>query len=143
MNAIGNGLAALGNAFIALGNGFIAVGIGAAIGAWARWGLSEWLNSRFTHFPLGTFVANAIGGFLVGLAIVYFARHPELSPAWRLFSVTGFLGGLTTFSTYSAEVVALIERGEPLWALGVAAAHLLVSLLLTAAGIWIYRSLTG
>lgn len=123
----------------AIGNGFIAVGAGAAIGAWARWGLSAWLNPRLTFFPLGTFVANAIGGFLVGVAMAYFVRHPDLSPAWRLFAVTGFLGGLTTFSTFSAEVIALIERGEVLWALGVAAAHLLVSLLLTAVGIWIYR----
>ena len=122
-------------------NGFVAVGLGAATGAWARWGLSVWLNARFTNFPLGTFVANAVGGFLVGLAIAYFAKHPELSAAWRLFAVTGFLGGLTTFSTYSAEVVTLIERGEVMWALGVAAAHLLVSLALTAAGIWIYRSM--
>ena len=126
-----------------LGYGFIAVGFGAAIGAWARWGLSEWLNSRFTHFPLGTFVANAIGGRLVGLAIAYFVRHPELSPAWRLFAVTGFLGGLTTFSTYSAEVIVLVERGELMWALGVAAAHLVASLLLTAAGIWIYHAAAG
>lgn len=121
-------------------NGFFAVGVGAAIGAWVRWGLSVWLNPRFALFPLGTFVANAVGGFLVGLAVAYFARHPELSPAWRLFAVTGFLGGLTTFSAYSAEVIGLIERDEVMWALGVATAHLLVSLLLTAAGIWIYRS---
>lgn len=117
----------------------MAVGAGAAIGAWARWGLSVWLNPRLAFFPLGTFVANAIGGFLVGVAMAYFVRHPDLSPAWRLFAVTGFLGGLTTFSTFSAEVIALIESGEVLWALGVAAAHLLVSLLLTAVGIWIYR----
>ncbi len=123
----------------AIGNGFMAVGAGAAIGAWARWGLSVWLNPRLAFFPLGTFVANAIGGFLVGVAMAYFVRHPDLSPAWRLFAVTGFLGGLTTFSTFSAEVIALIERGEVLWALAVAVAHLLVSLLLTAVGIWIYR----
>ena len=127
----------------AIANGFVAVGLGAAIGAWARWGLSAWLNPRLVFFPLGTFAANAIGGLLVGIAVAYFVRHPELSPAWRLFAVTGFLGGLTTFSTYSAEVIALIERGELMWALGVAAAHLLVSLLLTAAGIWIYRSLAN
>ena len=127
----------------AIANGFIAVGLGAAIGAWARWGLSVWLNPRLVFFPLGTFAANAIGGLLVGIAVACFVRHPELSPAWRLFAVTGFLGGLTTFSTYSAEVIALIERGELMWALGVAAAHLLVSLLLTAAGIWIYRALTN
>jgi fluoride exporter len=126
-----------------IANGFIAVGLGAAIGAWARWGLSAWLNPRLVFFPLGTFAANAIGGFLVGIAVACFVRHPELSPAWRLFAVTGFLGGLTTFSTYSAEVIVLIERGELLWALGVAAAHLLVSLLLTATGIWIYRSLAN
>ena len=124
-------------------NGFIAVGVGAAIGAWARWGLSMWLNPRFMLFPLGTFVANAFCGFLVGLAVAYFVRHPELSPAWRLFAVTGFLGGLTTFSTYSAEVVALIEQNELMWALAVAAAHLLVSLALTAVGIWIYRAVAG
>ena len=104
--------------------------------------MSVWLNPRLIFFPLGTFVANAIGGFLAGIAVAYIVRHPELSPAWRLFAVTGFLGGLTTFSTYSAEVIVLIERGELMWALGVAAAHLLASLLLTALGIWIYRSLT-
>ena len=123
-------------------SGFFAVGLGAAIGAWARWGLSVWLNPRFLFFPMGTFIANAVGGLLVGLAVAYFAKHPELSAAWRLFAVTGFLGGLTTFSTYSAEVIGLIERGEVMWALGVAAAHLLVSLALTAAGIWIYRVAT-
>lgn len=127
----------------ALANGFVSVGLGAAIGAWARWGLSVWLNPRLIFFPLGTFVANAVGGFLVGVALAYFVKHPELSPAWRLFAVTGFLGGLTTFSTFSAEVIVLIERGEVMWALGVAAAHLLVSLLLTAVGIWIYRAVTG
>jgi CrcB protein len=123
--------------------GFFAVGLGAAIGAWARWGLSVWLNPRLIFFPLGTFVANAIGGFLVGIAVAYFLRNPELSPAWRLFAVTGFLGGLTTFSTFSAEVIVLIERNEVMWAVGVAAAHLLVSLLLTAAGIWLYRAMAG
>ena len=124
-------------------NGFIAVGLGAAIGAWARCGLSAWLNPRFMLFPMGTFVANAVGGFLVGLAVAYFVERPELSPLWRLFAVTGFLGGLTTFSTYSAEVIGLIERNEMMWALAVATAHLLVSLLLTAAGIWIYRALAS
>ncbi len=124
-------------------NGFVAVGAGAAIGAWARWGLSMWLNARFAFFPLGTFIANAAGGLLVGIAVAYFIRHPELSPAWRLFVVTGFLGGLTTFSTYSAEVVSLIEQGEVYWALGVAGGHLVVSLVLTAAGIALYRALAG
>lgn len=127
----------------AVWSGFVAVGLGAAIGAWARWGLSVCLNPRLVFFPLGTFVANAIGGFLVGIAVAYFLRNPDLSPAWRLFAVTGFLGGLTTFSTFSAEVIVLIERNEVMWAMGVAAAHLLVSLALTAAGIWLYRTMAG
>jgi fluoride exporter len=123
--------------------GFAAVGIGAAIGAWLRWGLSLWLNSQGMKFPLGTFVANLIGGFLVGVAVAYFAKHPDLSPAWRLFAVTGFLGGLTTFSTYSAEVVALLERGDFMPALVVAAAHLVGSFTLTALGLWTYRAIAS
>lgn len=121
--------------------GFIAVGIGAAVGAWARWGLTLWLQARHPLFPIGTFAANALGGFVVGIAIAYFAKHPDLSIEWRLLVVTGFLGGLTTFSTYSAEVVALIERSEIGWALAVAGSHLAVSLLLTALGLYVYRSL--
>jgi fluoride exporter len=123
---------------IALG-GFIAVGFGAAIGAWLRLGLSIWLNPQVAKFPLGTLTANLIGGFLVGLAVAYFAKHPELSPVWRLFAITGFLGGLTTFSTYSAEVVGLLERGDIMPALLVASAHLAGSFALTALGLWTYR----
>lgn len=119
--------------------GFVAVGIGAASGAWLRWGLAVWLNEKHAHFPWGTFVANAIGGLLVGLAVTYFIEHPELSPAWRLLIITGFLGGLTTFSTYSAEVLTLLGRGQIAWALAVGASHLLVSLVLTAAGMWLGR----
>ena len=121
--------------------GFIAVGAGAAIGAWLRWGLSLWLNTRNASVPLGTLAANLIGGFLVGLAVAYFNKHADLSPAWRLFAVTGFLGGLTTFSTYSAEVVTLFERGDFLSALTVALAHLIGSFALTALGIWAYRTI--
>lgn len=120
--------------------GFIAVGIGAAIGAWLRLALSLWLNPQVEKFPLGTLAANLIGGFLVGIAIAYFAKHPDLSPAWRLFAITGFLGGLTTFSTYSAEVVGLLERGDIMPALLVASAHLIGSLALTALGSWAYRA---
>ncbi len=123
--------------------GFIAVGLGAAIGAWLRWGLSAALNARNAALPLGTFAANMIGGFLVGLAVAYFAKHTELSPAWRLFAVTGFLGGLTTFSTYSAEVVSLLERGDIVPALATALAHLIGSFALTALGFWIYRSMAN
>ena len=120
--------------------GFFAVGCGAALGAWLRLGLTIWLNSRHPFFPLGTFAANAIGGFLVGVAVAYFVKYPDLSPEWRLLIISGFLGGLTTFSTYSAEVISLIERGNIAWALAVGGAHLAVSLLLTFAGLWMVRT---
>jgi fluoride exporter len=124
-------------------SGFLAVGAGAAIGAWLRLGLSLWLNSQAQKFPLGTLAANLIGGFLVGLAVAYFAENAQLSPAWRLFVITGFLGGLTTFSTYSAEVVGLLERGEIWPALAVAFAHLAGSFALTALGLWTYRAVVN
>lgn len=120
---------------------FAAVGIGAAIGAWLRWGLSTWLNPRIPHFPLGTLAANLVGGYLVGLAVAYFLMRNDLPPHWRLFVVTGFLGGLTTFSTFSAEVTELLARGEYPTGLVLAAAHLLGSLLLTAAGFATVRAL--
>ena len=123
--------------------GLIAVGGGSALGGWARWGLSVWLNPRHANFFWGTFAANALGGFLVGVALAYFARHTELPPEWRLAVITGFLGGLTTFSTFSAEVVGLIERGEVGWAMAVAGAHLAASLLLTAFGIWVARQIVA
>ncbi|MBL8520027.1 MAG: fluoride efflux transporter CrcB [Betaproteobacteria bacterium] len=119
----------------------LAVGGGAALGAWTRWGLGLWLNSRVANFPLGTFAANAIGGLLVGIAVAHFSAHESIPPVWRLFVITGLLGGLTTFSTYSAEVVGLLERGLAGWALAVGLAHLMVSFALTAAGIWGYRAL--
>jgi CrcB protein len=118
--------------------GFLAVGIGAVIGAWSRWGLSVWLNPRHEMFPLVTFAANAIGGLLIGWAVGFFARHPQLSPEWRLFFITGFLG---TFSTYSVEVVTLVEGGEIGWAAAVGLSHLGVSLVLTVAGVWLARAL--
>ena len=89
----------------------IAIGLGAAFGAWLRWGLGLWLNPLFSELPLGTLSANLIGGYLVGLAVAFFMQQPGLSPEWRLFVITGFLGGLTTFSTFSAETVALLLRG--------------------------------
>src|SRR3954470_23467132 len=89
-----------------------AVGAGAACGAWLRWGLSTWLNPRVPSFPLGTLASNLIGGYLIGLAVAYFLARADLPPHWRLFVITGFLGGLTTFSTFSAEVTELLMRGE-------------------------------
>src|SRR6188472_4450148 len=83
--------------------GLVAVGFGAMLGAWLRWGLSLWLNGRVPHFPLGTLASNLIGGYLVGFAVAFFAVRHDLSPELRLSAITGFLGGLTTFSTFSAE----------------------------------------
>ena len=111
-----------------------AVASGAALGACIRWGLGLALNGIQPALPLGTLAANLIGGYLVGVAIAWFAQHPELSPAWRLFAITGFLGGLTTFSTFSAEVVALLQQGRVGMALATSGLHLAGSLLATGAG---------
>ena len=111
-----------------------AVALGAALGALLRWGLALGLNHLFPALPPGTLAANLIGGYGIGLALALFAQQPGLDPAWRAFVVTGFLGGLTTFSTFSAEVVALLQQGRAGWALATAAAHLAGSLLATAAG---------
>jgi CrcB protein len=124
-----------------LAGGFVAVGIGAALGAWLRWGLGVWLNQRVPALPLGTLAANLVGGYLVGIAIAWISHRPEVPVEWRLFIVTGFLGGLTTFSTYSAESVGMLLRGEYGWAALHATGHLLGSLALTALGIATYRSL--
>jgi fluoride exporter len=121
----------------------LAVFVGAGLGACARYGLGEWLNrwgSQVPHFALGTLAANLIGGYLVGVAIALLGWRSDLSPLWRLFIITGVLGGLTTFSTFSAEVVASLERGQPGWALATAAAHLAGSLALTALGLWTVRA---
>jgi fluoride exporter len=119
----------------------VAVGMGGVVGAWLRWGLSYWLNARVPLIPLGTLAANVIGGYLVGIAVGLFAAHPALSPFWRLLIVTGFLGGLTTFSTFSAENVLLLGTGAWGAALLHAGLHLAGSLVATAAGIATYRAL--
>lgn len=121
--------------------GFAAVGFGAVLGAWLRWWLGVRLNPLFPTMPLGTLAANLLGGLLVGVAIAWFNRHPSLPPEARLVVVTGFMGALTTFSTFSAEVVGLIERGDYLWALATASAHLFGSLLLTGVGIALVTAL--
>ncbi len=122
---------------------FLSVGVGAALGAWLRWWLGIRLNPLFPTLPLGTLAANLIGGYLVGVAVAYFNQHAGLPPEARLLVITGFMGGLTTFSTFSAEVVALLGRDEYLWALGTAGAHLGGSLLLTALGIFTVKLLSG
>lgn len=123
--------------------GFAAVGVGAACGAWLRWGLSTWLNSRWPPFPLGTLVANLIGGFLVGVAVAFFAARHDLTPELRLFVITGFLGGLTTFSTFSSEVTQLLLGGHYLPGIALAVAHLAGSLVLTVAGLATWRWLVA
>ena len=121
----------------------VAVGTGAACGAWLRWGLGAWLNPRLPHFPLGTLAANLIGGYLVGVAVAYFAARHDLAPEFRLFAITGFLGGLTTFSTFSSEVTQLLLRGEYATGGGLALAHLAGSLLLTIAGLATFRAIAA
>lgn len=113
----------------------LAVAVGAALGALARWGLGLGLNHLLPQLPLGTLLANLAGGYLVGVAVGLFAQHPALPAEWRLLAITGFLGGLTTFSTFSAEVVQAAQGGRLGWALAIAALHLAGSLLLTVAGL--------
>ena len=117
------------------GIGFIAVGVGAALGAWARWLLGLALNPLLVMLPLGTLAANLIGGYLVGVAVGVFHLNSGLPPALKLFAITGFLGGLTTFSTFSAEVVERLLAQQFGWALGLAGVHLAGSLLMTYLGL--------
>ena len=119
----------------------LAVFGGAGAGALLRWWLGSWLNPVFPTIPLGTLAANLIGGLLVGVASAFFTHNTALPPEWRLLIITGFMGGLTTFSTFSLEVVTLIGRQEHWWALGTATAHLVCSLVLTGIGIVIANSL--
>ena len=116
---------------------FIAVGTGAAIGAWMRWGLSVWLNPSPSPIPLGTLAANLVGGYVIGIALGWITYRPGVSPEWRLFLVTGLLGGLTTFSTFSAEAFHLLQRG----ALGWLGAHLLLHVLGSVLMTWVGFSL--
>lgn len=113
----------------------LAVAAGAVLGAWLRWGLAVWLNGTFTSLPPGTLVANLVGGYLIGLVIGLLALFPSAAPEWRLFAVTGFLGALTTFSTFSAEVVGLMQQGRLGWAAATVGVHVLGSLAMTVAGL--------
>ena len=113
----------------------IAVCAGASLGALLRWWLGAQLNSFLPSIPPGTLAANLVGAYVVGLAIALFATYPAISPEWRLLIITGFCGGLTTFSTFSAELVTLLQQGRGLVAAGAAAAHLAGSVAMTFAGI--------
>jgi CrcB protein len=125
------------------GSGLLAVGVGAALGAWLRWGLAALLNSRFPVLPLGTLTANVVGGFLIGMAMAWFSRHAGYSPEVRLLVVTGFLGGLTTFSTFSAEVVEALLQAHYGSALLIAVTHLVGSLVATLGGIALVRAFSA
>jgi len=119
----------------------LAIFFGAGFGALLRAGFNVLTVSATSIIPLGTLLSNMVGGYLVGLAVAYFGNNPQLSPEWKLLVVTGFLGGLTTFSSFSAEVVGFIQRGEFTWALGTAMLHLVGSLVLTFLGILTYQAL--
>lgn len=122
---------------------WLAVGIGAALGAWLRWGLSVFLNQAHSHLPLGTVSANLIGGYLIGIALAFFDQATVTNPAWRLFIVTGFLGGLTTFSTFSGESMFLLQRAQYGWAFLHILTHLLGSILLCIAGFATFRFISS
>ncbi|OFZ68741.1 MAG: fluoride ion transporter CrcB [Betaproteobacteria bacterium RBG_16_58_11] len=113
----------------------LAISLGAALGALLRWALGAKLNSLFPTIPPGTLAANLIGAYVVGLAIAFFASYTALAPEWRLLVITGFCGGLTTFSTFSAELIPLLQQGRLSWALGAVALHVAGSVLMTFAGI--------
>lgn len=113
----------------------IAICIGASLGALARWQLALWLNHGGALMPWGTLVANWIGAYIIGVAVVYFQSQTQLDPVWRLAITVGFLGALTTFSTFSVEVVSMLQQGRWLLATGTTSLHVFGSLLLTWAGI--------
>ena len=122
---------------------FLAVGFGAAIGAWLRWVLSLLLNPMVPPLPMGTLVANLIGGYLIGAAIEYLGQHTTIAPEMRLFVITGLLGGLTTFSSFSAEAVLLIQRLEWGWLMLLVSVHVLGSIAMTLLGVASVRALLG
>jgi CrcB protein len=123
--------------------GFVAVGVGAVLGAWLRWWLGVGLNAALPNLPLGTLAANVIGGYLVGVAVEYFSLQGGLPVEMRLFVITGFLGGLTTFSSFSAEAVGLLMENRYGWAILLISSHLLGSLLMTVLGIATVRGLAA
>lgn len=121
----------------------IAIAIGASVGAWIRWGLGMRLNGLFPTMPPGTVLANLVGGYIIGLALAFFTSNPSISQEWRLLIMTGFCGGLTTFSTFSAETLTLIQEGRMVWALGAVSVHVIGSLVMTALGLLTYQFMSS
>jgi fluoride exporter len=119
-------------------NSIVAICVGASLGALLRWALGLRLNGLFPDLPPGTLVANLVGGYIIGVAMAWFATAPGISAEWRLFVITGFCGGLTTFSTFSAEVVTLLQQGRLALAAGTVAAHVVGSVAATFLGIGSY-----
>ncbi|MBC7804074.1 MAG: fluoride efflux transporter CrcB [Candidatus Parcubacteria bacterium] len=122
-------------------SGFVAVAVGAVLGAWLRWGLSIWLNPAHPNLPLGTLAANIGGAYAIGLAVAFFSTHSLIAPEWRLVCITGFLGALTTFSTFSAESMELLMAGRYGAAAIHSGAHLFGSIVATLLGFATYRAL--
>lgn len=118
-----------------------AIALGSALGGLLRWGLALRLNVLLPKIPPGTLIANLVAGYIIGLAISFFANSPSVATEWRLLIMTGFCGGLSTFSTFSAEVVTLLQRGELTWALIAISIHVVGSLIMTLAGIASYHLL--
>lgn len=112
----------------------LAVMIGGAVGCALRWLISLRFNALFPSLPPGTLIVNLAGGFIIGVALAYFLKNPQLDPMWKLLIVTGLCGGLTTFSTFSAEIVLLLQNGNYLWAMTSVMTHVIGSLLMTFAG---------
>ncbi len=121
----------------------LAISAGSSLGALLRWMFGLWFNPIFPTLPLGTLAANLVGGYVIGLSVAFFELHQGLAPEWRLLIITGFLGGLTTFSTFSAETVTLLLREQYAWAMAIIATHLGGSLVLTVLGIqtmkWLHQ----
>jgi CrcB protein len=113
----------------------LAIAVGSVLGGLLRWGLGLKLNSLLPNIPPGTLAANLIAGYVIGMAVAFFAQAPGLSPEWRLLVITGFCGGLSTFSTFSAEIVGLLQRSLYAWAIGAIAIHVAGSVVMTLAGI--------
>lgn len=122
---------------------FAAIGIGAALGAWLRWGLGVWLNPVFPTLPFGTLAANLLGGWLMGVAMAVLAHFDALAPEVRLLATTGFLGGLTTFSTFSAEATTLFSRGQYEWTAAIVVLHVAGSIAMTLTGIYLAHLMLG